>query len=181
MGIHSNRNGESEFSVLADALKAGDLIAWKRFVSELRRRALPYFRACGVDRHTAEDLAQESCLRAYACIGQLRSPASLVAWSYRIMRTVRDDWLRDRRPRERLRPDFADIPAQSQPIRSDRAEDKWPLDGLSADEADLLYLRHVVGCPITEVAEITGRSVAATKMRLGRLMRRLRKSGKAGG
>ncbi len=174
-------NNKVNIAALVPALKQGNPPAWERFVRYMSPRAIRYFCAHGVDSHTAEDLAQETFLRASKHIGQLRMSSRVVPWTYSIMRTTLLEWV-DAEARM-LRRDQADVDIESLP---DRAVGREParnmrllpgLDGLSHDDADLLHLRYVAEFSVAECARLTERSNSATRLRLWRLVSALKKSG----
>jgi len=76
---------------LVAAAAEGDQAAWSDLVSRFRGRVIRVARAHGLDAHQADDVAQETWLRLYRNLGNVRDPFSLGAW---IETTARRESLR---------------------------------------------------------------------------------------
>jgi RNA polymerase sigma factor (sigma-70 family) len=126
------------------------------------------------DRHEAEDLAQEACLRVYERWEVIRTSANPAGYAYRIAANLHRSRLR------RLRV------AARHVLR--RAEPAW--DGLAAAEERDLLRRALADLPLgqrealillewggltdTEVAETLGLSPVAVRMRASRARKLMR-------
>ena len=73
------------------AAAEGDQAAWSDLVSRFRGRVIRVARAHGLDAHQADDVAQETWLRLYRNLANVRDPFSLGAW---IETTARRESLR---------------------------------------------------------------------------------------
>jgi len=73
------------------AAGAGDQAAWADLVARFRGRVIRVARAHGLDPYQADDVAQETWLRLYRNLGNVRDPFSLGAW---IETTARRESLR---------------------------------------------------------------------------------------
>lgn len=78
-----------------------------------RQRIARYIRYLLHDEAEAEDLTQETLLRAFQQQGSLRDPAAMEGWIYRIATHVSLDRLRQRR---RTTDHHVDVPAEELPI-----------------------------------------------------------------
>jgi RNA polymerase sigma-70 factor, ECF subfamily len=79
---------ETDDAVLARELLAGDSNAFDRFVESYRTRIFQYsFLMCG-QREDAEEVAQETLMRVFESLVQLREPEHLKAWVFRIARNA---------------------------------------------------------------------------------------------
>ena len=77
--------GETE---LARALLAGEAHAFEKFVEHFRSKVFHYsWVMCG-SPEDAEEVAQETLLKVFQSIDQLRDPANARAWVFRIARNV---------------------------------------------------------------------------------------------
>ena len=76
---------------LVAAAAEGDQAAWSDLVSRFRGRVIRVARGHGLDAHQADDVAQETWLRLYRNLGNVRDPFSLGAW---IETTARRESLR---------------------------------------------------------------------------------------
>jgi len=73
---------------LARRLMAGDLSAFEEFATGLHARLLQYsLLVCG-QREDAEEVAQETLLKVFENINQLREPENVRAWIFRIARNA---------------------------------------------------------------------------------------------
>jgi RNA polymerase sigma-70 factor, ECF subfamily len=119
------------------AVKNGDRDAYDYLVSKYMKRVVSI--AWGLTRngHDAEDLAQESFVKAYQTIGRFRSSEPFGPWIYRIVTNLaldllkhrsrfRHDELTETQPAERR--DSADLPAMSKEVgqRIDEAIESLP-------------------------------------------------------
>jgi len=137
----------------------------------------------------AEDLVQETLVRAYVAFGQFTPGTNLRAWLHRILTNAFINACR-KRGREPLQSSWADVgelPASVlRPSRSARsAEDEalgkmvhsevlQALHGLPAAFSAAVYLADVEGYPYKEIAEILGTPIGTVMSRLHRGRRRLR-------
>lgn len=163
-----------------DAVKRGDSSAYDYLVSKYLRRVISV--AWGLVRNAAdaEDLAQESFVKAYESIGRFTSGEPFGPWVYRIVtnlgldllkhrRRVKHEELTDSRPAPRS--DEADLRATSGEIgsRIDKAIETLPeMQRLVAR----LYL--VEQFEHTEIAAMTGLSEGTIRSHLSLARKKLR-------
>jgi RNA polymerase sigma-70 factor (ECF subfamily) len=123
-------------TALVLAAQAGDQIAFETLVGEYRRELLVHcYRMLG-SLHEAEDLVQETLLRAWEKRTTLTSPESYRAWLYRIATNLCLDRLR-RAPRRSLPPETHPLSDPSSPLPKPARGPIWlePFpDELLADE-----------------------------------------------
>jgi RNA polymerase sigma-70 factor (ECF subfamily) len=138
----------------------------------------------------AEDVVQESMLRAYRQIGKFDERASFGTWLYRIAVNCSLDLVRARKRRsDRMAsPDpEMDDPVQSLPspdptpdrmAMSEQAKQRisWAMDRLSASERQAFVLRHFEGMCIEDVSRVLGCQPGAAKHRVFRAVRKLRRA-----
>ncbi|MGV0786013.1 sigma-70 family RNA polymerase sigma factor [Mycolicibacterium sp. XJ2] len=165
-----------------------------RFVND----ALPYFsqlqdRALRLTRNTvdAEDLVQETMLKAYAGFDTFSPGTNMRAWLFRIMTNTYINGLRRarRRPREYLSDHITDRQLATQDMHSCQGPRSAELDALDAlPDTELasmmatlpmqfrlaIYYRDIVGLPCREIAEIMACSQGTVASRLHRARQRLR-------
>jgi len=84
---------------LVVAAHAGDRAAFSALVDRYRDTVFAYAFARLRDRDEAEDVAQETFVRAYLSLGRLRRPSAWEAWMMRIARNLCNDCLRLKRSR----------------------------------------------------------------------------------
>jgi RNA polymerase sigma-70 factor, ECF subfamily len=156
-----------------------------------RAQVQRYILAMVRDEALAEDLTQDTYVRALQRMGQLRDPQAALAWLYRIATTVSLDRLRQSRP--------ATVAFDAAVLARDAAEEtvngeREPslVDALGQSEmsacvqgylaalpddyriAILLHDAHGLSNP--EIAELLGCSLATAKIRVHRARARLRET-----
>ncbi len=132
----------------------------------------------------AEDLTQETFLRAYRTLGALRAPQAFAAWLYRIATTVSLDAARRTRvPQAELsdavlavHPDEArwSSPEAAATADEDRRAVRAALARLVPTQRAALTLREIQGMSYGEIAAALGTSAGATEVLLFRARRRFR-------
>lgn len=125
-------------------------------------------------RQDAEDAVQESVLKAWTKIGQLRDGASLKPWFFQI---VVNECRMSRRGRWRSvgpLPDLPDRAADSEDQVIQTADLNRALAELSPAERLVLFLYYDLDLELDEVGSILGISPAGAKSRLYRAVHRLR-------
>ncbi len=126
-------------TVLVLAAQAGDQMAFETLVGAYRRELLVHcYRMLG-SLHDAEDLVQETLLRAWEKRATLTSPGSYRAWLYRIATHLCLNAL-TRVPRRSLPPDTHPVTDPSSPVPPRLREPIWlepfPDDLLADSQAD---------------------------------------------
>lgn len=137
------------------------------------------------DRAEAEDLTQETFLRAYGHRDSLRDPAAARGWLYRIATHACLDRLRQRKPQVSM--DSENVGAQVESAVSESpsvlevTERKETsacvqrcLDFLPDHYRAVILLREAHSLTAAEIAELLGVTVATVKIRLHRARRMLR-------
>ncbi len=157
-------------------------------VRDHRSRIYRYLLSMARDPDVAEDLTQETFLRALRGLGGLRDHAALVSWLYRLATNVFLDRVRaqgrrlactDRRDEEggSLIEEIAD-PAARVDRRAEQAEMsqcvRGFVDELPDDYRAVILLHDAHGLSSREIAEILGVPVATAKIRIHRGRARLR-------
>jgi RNA polymerase sigma factor (sigma-70 family) len=77
---------ETPSDALVIAAQAGDRAAYAALIARYRETVFAYAFARLRDREEAEDVAQETFVRAYLGLGRLRRPETWEAWMVRIAR-----------------------------------------------------------------------------------------------
>jgi len=129
------------------------------------------------DHALAEDIVQETLVKAWQAFPTFRGDASLVTWVLRIGHNTAISALR--RIREDVQ-DPASLPVQPYNGPEERVVDRMAVEAVwsALDHVDplsrsMLILRDVEGLSYGEVEEITGASPASVKTRLFRARRNL--------
>jgi len=169
--------------------RAGDESAFRALVDRHSRAVFRLaFRMTG-NEQDAEDVVQETFLKAYRRLDQFESRANFGSWLYRIASNSAYDLLRTRARRDE-QPLGDDDPDSPDPLSSLPAEDPAPdrlvfgvevrsrmtaaFARLSAREKSAFVLRHYEGFTIDEIGRTLGIDTNATKHSIFRAVRKLR-------
>ena len=174
-------------AVLARA-RQGDSDAFRALVETHSRSVFRLaFRMTG-NEQDAEDVVQESLLRAYRQLGRFESRANFGTWLYRIVSNCSVDLMRSKQARrDQVRGDSLDqegaveLPAAEAPgperIAQSAEIDRRVQDALqdlSPLERAAFTLRHYEGRSIEEISDTLGLGTSAAKHSVFRAVKKLR-------
>ncbi len=155
----------------------GDTRAYDRLVRRHQAALFRYARGMGMDADTAEDMVQDTLVRAYTSLADCRDRDAFRAWAYRILRNRCLDYLKNIRrrdvPLDAVSPDGAERFGAT-PTTELRHELEDALDRLSPLLREAFLLKHEAGYSYDEMAGITDTSPSAVKMRVHRAREELR-------
>jgi RNA polymerase sigma-70 factor (ECF subfamily) len=171
--------------------RAGDEGAFRRLVERHSRAIFQVaFRLTGSEPD-AEDIVQDTFLKAYRQLKRFESRSSFGTWVHRIAVNCSYDLLR-KRPRHKADPlDAAEAeggPAieleADEMTRPDRLafsaeverRVRTAMDGLTAAEKSAFVLRHMEGRSIDEIGTLLGLQVSATKHSIFRAVQKMRRA-----
>ena len=165
-------------SALALAAQAGDLDAFEELVRRYHHPLICFLQFYSRDLHIAEDVAQESFLNCFRYIQTYCCDRPFKPWLYTIARRC----LTKRRDANNMLLPLPELVAdtQSSPSRNTEAAEQrrslWQIvrQHTNDDEFQLIWHRYADCLPISRIALSRNESVAAIKMRLSRLRKRLR-------
>jgi RNA polymerase sigma-70 factor (ECF subfamily) len=133
------------------------------------------------DRHRAEDLTQDTFLRAWKSRQQLKDSRAERVWLLRIAANLWTDALRQRSTPSATVSPLPDDACVSQPTAERSAETRESLaralellDGLPVRQRTVLYLTAVEGLSLSEVGKILGINTNAVKVNLSLARKRMR-------
>jgi len=173
-------------AVLARA-RQGDGDAFRALVEQHSRSVFRLaFRMTG-NEQDAEDVVQESFLRAYRQLGRFESRANFGTWLYRIVSNCAVDLMRSKQARhDQVRGDSlderamelpaADMPGPERMAQSAEIESRVQraLRELSPLERAAFTLRHYEGRSIDEISATLGLGTSAAKHSVFRAVKKLR-------
>lgn len=172
---------EAELQTIRKAA-AGDRMAFRALVLEhspaLFRLA---WRLCG-DESLADDIVQETLVKAWNKLGEFRMQASFHTWLHRITVNTAMDQLR-RRSRQRQfeteEPEWDGLAQAGEAPRHDvqidiRRETETAMRGLTETERTALMLRHFEGHSIKEIADMLEITTDACKQAIFRAVQKMR-------
>jgi RNA polymerase sigma-70 factor (ECF subfamily) len=157
--------------ILVGAAQAGDLDAFAELV---RRYEGPVFRVALrmlASHADAQDVSQDTFVRAWQALGRFRSDSAVGTWLYRIVTRRCLDVLAARRPTAVLddrHPADGDDPAASAEQRERLRAVARELAALPADQRAALVLREFEGLPYEQIAKVLDTTVPAIKGRIHR-------------
>jgi RNA polymerase sigma-70 factor, ECF subfamily len=180
----------SDLAIVA-RVKAGDQEAFRDLVERHSRSVFRLAYRLTGHEHDAEDVVQETFLKAYRQIRQFESRSSCATWLYRIAVNCAHDLLRQR-PRAGTRPSIDDEdenigaqladrspegdPARELARRQIDARVRAALAELSAQERSAFIMRHYEGLSIDEIGRALDLGTSAAKHSIFRAVKKLRRS-----
>lgn len=162
----------------------GDRSAFAALVRAHQNEVFTLARRLVGDPHLASDVAQEALIRAWRALPKFRGEARLSTWLYRI--TVNTAWTHKKRASRHIAtpidetfelaaPEGADHPVVAGEMLELRGRLRAALDRLPEGQRHVVVLKDIHGWSHAEIAEATGISVTAAKVRLHRARARLAK------
>ena len=172
-------------AVLARA-RQGDSEAFCQLVERHSRAAFRLaFRMTG-NEQDAEDVVQESFIKAYRYLGRFETRADFGTWLYRIVANCAVDMIRGRQSRQKhtwaepfeqsTTSRASDLPGPERLAQSSEVQRRVTaaLGGLSPLERAAFALRHYEGRTIDEISGTLGLGTSAAKQAVFRAVRKLR-------
>jgi RNA polymerase sigma-70 factor, ECF subfamily len=174
---------------LADSVRAaqrGDAASFRRVIDASHAQVYRLAVRLLGSTNDAEDVVQDTYVRAWSSLDELRDPAAVVAWLLRIARNLARDrmrWYRRRRAEalDDLSPDIQPRLATPAGRRADellisaevRASVQKALHAVAAKHRVVLLLREVDGMSYDEIAATLGIPVGTVESRLHRARKAL--------
>ena len=176
-------------AVAVKLARAGDQDAFRVLVDRHGRAVFNLAYRMTGNGSDAEDVVQETFLKAWRQLDRFEERSSFGTWIYRVAVNCALDQLRRRPMREvSATPDDLDAPAPTK-----EAHDTWSperqalcselqrkvnaaLSALSAAERTAFVLRHFEGRSIEEIADMMGLRTSATKHSIFRAVQKMRRA-----
>jgi RNA polymerase sigma-70 factor (ECF subfamily) len=164
---------DAQITQWAMTAKGGDAVAATAFIRATQQQ-VQRFLAHLVDAREADDLAQETYLRAMRALPRFAARSSARTWLYAIARRVAVDHIREaaRRPRNAQLDDWQ---AVADTVATDRAprldEDvilRELLDRLDPDRRMAFVATQILGLSYAEAAEVCGCPIGTIRSRVAR-------------
>ena len=172
---------------LVNEVRAGNVEAFEALVLRYQGKIVNYASAMTRNSSDADDVAQETFIRAFRALNQFRGDSSFKTWLYRIATNVARTHLRQRVKQSRLAGPSLDDDTQA--LRaSDIPSSKTNIEGaviardainsalakLSDELRVAIILRDIEGLDYREVAEATNSPIGTVMSRIFRARRALR-------
>ncbi|PZT71378.1 RNA polymerase subunit sigma [Streptomyces sp. SW4] len=165
---------EETITALALAARGGDPDAVERFVRALHRDVRHYVTFLGADPQSADDLAQDTFVRALGSLHRFEGRSSARTWLLSIARRAVIDSIRHSscRPRVSDREDWETAAERAQPRDLPGFDDGIALaellDTLPADRRQAFVLTQLLGLPYAEAAAVSDCPVGTVRSRVSR-------------
>ncbi len=180
--------GGSDREAVAEA-RAGDTDAFRLLVDGYSRKVFRLVYRMTLNEQDAEDVVQETFLRAYRGLDQFESRADFGTWIFRIAVNAALDLMRKRQRHEESRSPMDPEGSEDSPglpsgdptperlLFSAEVRDKVSraLAGLTAVERTAFVLRHFEGMSIEEIGGVLDLKESATKNTVFRAVQKLRR------
>lgn len=173
--------GTSEADLVRHAQR-GDLRAYDQLVQRYQERVYATIYHMTSNHEDANDLAQDTFIKAYHALKSFKGGSSFYTWLYRIAVNKTINFLKQRRHRTHMSLDDLDINAENDPDMVAFVSDKTPrreaaltelqeklneaLQQLSESHRLVVTLHDVQGLPHEEIAEIMDCNVGTVRSRL---------------
>jgi RNA polymerase sigma-70 factor (ECF subfamily) len=166
-------------AALVAKARSGDLNAFEALMVHFRPPFGRYAWQMLGSREEAEEVVQDTFLRAYRGLASCREPERFGAWAFSILVNRCRSRRRILSRRNRFRADDHDgVESLSVPSREEDHELRETIERalalLPAEQREAFLLKHVEGLSYGEIAEITGTRIPALKMRVLRACETLR-------
>jgi RNA polymerase sigma-70 factor, ECF subfamily len=181
---------DSEEILLVQRSQKGDPTAFSELLSRHDRQVLKLAQAMLGHTQDAQDVFQESCLRAYLHLRTFRFESEFRTWLLRITINQSRNRIRQNKIRRWFSLDYgegteweAPISLTSHEVAPDEAAHRrqfWEqlelaLDKLPMSQRTAFTLKHLQGCSILEVAQVLDCAQGTVKVHLFRAIQKLKK------
>jgi len=181
--VYTPEMPQTEQKTLRKAMK-GDRAAFRELVLEHSHAMFRLAWRLTSDETAAEDIVQESFIKAWSNLGDFRMEASFKSWLHRITVNTAMDYLRKhirRKGFEQPEPEWETLDHVA--AASDAAtqidistQTRAALMDLTESERTALMLKHFEGHSIEEIARIMDTTAGASKQNIFRAVRKMRLS-----
>lgn len=183
-------NSEAEIDLLVERVKGGDSDAFSVIVEKYERfvynTACSVLRGAGLSQETAEDIAQDSFIKAWRSIGSFRGDCSFSTWLFRITVNTAKDRIRQQMRHTTVslsRTESSDSDSvewdlpimSSDPVPEDIVEQselilgvRRAIEELPEDQKRVVILRDIHELSYQEISRILGMELGTVKSRLNR-------------
>ncbi len=162
-----------EKEALVRAARRGDREAFGRLVERYSRAVVARQMGWTRDQAAAEDLAQETFLRAWQGLRRLEEPKAFGSWLLSIGGFVGQEWLRRKKTDQKWK-ESQEPPAEPRRESGPDLPLAEALGELAPEVQQLLALRHDRGMSCEEIAKELGRPLGTVTKTLSRAYEQLR-------
>ncbi|MFT9598872.1 RNA polymerase sigma factor [Mesobacillus sp.] len=131
-----------------------------------------------LNQHIAEDLTQDTFLKAFQSLSSFRGESSLKTWLFKIARNTYINYSKKKQNKMEFQSDLIDVHVGQQPDQYKRSDDQHEIEltllKLPENYRTYIILRDVNGLSYEEVALITNETIGQVKVGLYRARKRFR-------
>jgi RNA polymerase sigma-70 factor (ECF subfamily) len=150
---------------LVQRILSGDKAAGEQFVIEHYEAIFRFLRNLTGNKEDAEDLTQQTFLRAWEALPSFRGDSSLSTWLHSIAYREYTHWLRSRREFVPL-DEIVDMPDEQANQNLEAVLLRWAIYRLDPEHREVFVLYYVQGFSVSEIAKIIGVPAGTVKSRL---------------
>jgi RNA polymerase sigma-70 factor (ECF subfamily) len=174
--------GELTDSALVGLARAGDLTAYDQLVRRYQERVFSTVYHMTSNHEDANDLTQESFIKAYRALNSFKGDSSFYTWVYRIAVNKTINFLKQRKNRVHLSLNDLDLNAEHDPDLVALVSEKTPRRALNLSELQeklnaamqklsdthrwVVTLHDIQGLPHDEIARMLNCNVGTVRSRL---------------
>ncbi len=150
---------------LVQRILSGDKAAGEQFVIEHYEAIFRFLRNLTGNKEDAEDLTQQTFLRAWEALPNFRGDSSLSTWLHSIAYREYTHWLRSQREFVPL-DEIVDMPDEQANQNLEAVLLRWAIYHLDPEHREVFVLYYVQGFSVKEIAKIIGVPAGTVKSRL---------------
>jgi RNA polymerase sigma-70 factor (ECF subfamily) len=172
----ANRERHPDEAALIDRARRGDRPAFATLVEHYWDRLHRWLYHLARDKHAAEDLAQETCLKAFAGLKTFTPGTNFAGWLFRIAHNSFANYYRAQRRSETLPDDLADDDeGPSEQAQSNEALEELSraLNRVPPEFRAALMLRTEEGLSFREIADVLGLTEVTARWRVFKARQKL--------
>ena len=149
---------------------------FSRLIEETYRSLCFFLRYLGLPESDIDDMAQDSYLKAYKAFDRFESGRSFKSWLFSIAKNTFIDWTRRQRTQQKfIQMNFCREYCDTfEDDVNNRAQIRSTLEKLDPEDQILIELRFFQDLPFNDIAELTGLTVGAIKMRVMRILDKIK-------
>lgn len=149
---------------------------FSRLIEETYRSLGFFLRYLGLPESDVDDMAQEAYLKAFKAFDKFESGRSFKSWLFSIAKNTFIDWTRRQKTQRKFMEmnfcqDYCDT---FEDDSNNRTQIRSILEKLTPEEQVLVELRFFQDLPFNDIADLTGLTVGAIKMRVMRILDKIK-------
>lgn len=177
MSADSVGSADNGWAALVRNAQGGDVEAFGELLAQFEQRVFHFVLRMLRNSHDAEDVTQETFVKAWKHLGSFRPQHSFSTWLFTIARRTALNQIRARRPTEELADHHesahGDSPDQNAEDR-EHADSVWEIARrLKPDQYEVLWLRYGEGFSVDETARIMNTNSIRVRVLLHRARKRM--------